>query len=214
MRERSGKPGKLSDDQQLLEHIRRLPHGRTTYKQLVRELGLQGEDRGPLEDALDRLCDDGRLVELRSGHYLATGAESEYVVGRLSLHRDGYGFLLPDGAGAVEEPATSGRKKVVPTLAGDVFLPPAEAAKGMHGDRALVHVTRRGGEGRAEGEVLRILRRAHQTIVGEFRVRKRGNFVVASDERIQQWIAIPGAWRNRRGARRRTGSATCRGTKG
>src|SRR5581483_6199989 len=33
--------------------------------------------------------------------------------------------------------------------------------------------------------------RAHITVVGEFRVRKRGNFVVPSDDRIQQWIEIP-----------------------
>jgi ribonuclease R len=61
----------------------------------------------------------------------------------------------------------------------------------MHGDRALVHVTRHGGEGRAEGEIIRILRRAHITVVGEFRIKKRGNFVIPSDERVQQWIQIP-----------------------
>ncbi len=61
----------------------------------------------------------------------------------------------------------------------------------MNGDRALVHITRVGREGRAEGEILRILRRAHMTVVGEFRVKKRGNFVVPSDERLQQWIEIP-----------------------
>ena len=74
---------------------------------------------------------------------------------------------------------------------GDVFLPPQEAAKGMHGDRALVHITRLANEGRAEGEIIRILRRAHITVVGEFRIRRRGNFVVPSDDRIQQWIEIP-----------------------
>jgi len=66
-----------------------------------------------------------------------------------------------------------------------------EATKGMHGDRALVHVTHHGGEGRAEGEIIRILRRAHITVVGEFRIKKRGNYVISSDERVQQWIEIP-----------------------
>ncbi|HMF79025.1 MAG TPA: ribonuclease R, partial [Bryobacteraceae bacterium] len=71
------------------------------------------------------------------------------------------------------------------------FLPPQEAAKGMHGDRVLVHVTRIAQEGRAEGEIFRILRRAHILVVGEFRIKKRGNFVIPSDERVQQWIEIP-----------------------
>ena len=47
------------------------------------------------------------------------------------------------------------------------------------------------GEGRSEGEIVRILRRAHATVVGEFRVKKRGNYVVPSDERLQGWIEIP-----------------------
>ena len=162
----------------LLDHIRKLPHARATYKQLVRELRLQGENRDALEDALDKLTEKGILVELRSGHFIATGANQEYLAGRLSIHRDGFGFLIPD------HPAPE-------SLRGDVFLPPPEAAKGMHGDRALVHVTRLGGEGRAEGEIIRILRRAHVTVVGEFRVRQRGNFVAPSDDRLQQWIAIP-----------------------
>jgi ribonuclease R len=165
------------DDSALLDHIRKLPHARATYKQLVRELGLQGEKRDALEDALDHLADKGLLVELRSGHFIATGSNPEYVVGRLSVHRDGFGFLIPDQANE--------------QIRGDIFLPPDEASKGMHGDRALVHVRRIAAEGRAEGEIVRLLRRAHPTVVGEFRIKKRGNVVVPSDDRIQQWIGIP-----------------------
>jgi ribonuclease R len=164
-------------DGSLLEHIRKLPHGRATYKQLVRELRLQGEERGSLEETLDRLSEKGALVELRSGHFAVVGGSREYASGRLSIHRDGFGFLIPEQTS--EE------------IQGDIFLPPHEAAKGMNGDRALVHVTRIGDGGRAEGEVIRILRRAHVTVVGEFRIRKRGNFVVPSDDRIQQWIKVP-----------------------
>jgi len=160
-------------DASLLEHVRKLPHARATYKQLVRELRLHGEKRDDLDETLDRLCDKGLLAELRSGHFVAVGENTEYVAGRLSIHRDGFGFLMPD----------AGKN--------DIFLPPSEAAKGMNGDRTLVHITRIGREGRAEGEILRILRRAHMTVVGEFRIRKRGNFVVPSDERLQQWIVIP-----------------------
>ncbi len=164
-------------DTELLEHIRALPHGRATYKQLVKELRLQGENRDPLEDALDRLTEKGLIVEMRSGHFVAVGGESDFVAGRVSVHRDGFGFLIPEHE--------DGHAR------SDVFLPPSEAAKAMHGDRALVRVVRQSGEGRAEGELVRILRRAHVTIVGEFRVKKRGNFVVPSDERIRQWVEIP-----------------------
>ncbi len=164
-------------DAKLLEHVRKLPHARATFKQLVKELRAQGESRDDLEEALDRLVEKGLLVELRSGHFVAVGTNPEYVAGRLSIHRDGFGFLIPDQA--------------PDNMQGDVFLPPAEAEKGMHGDRALVRITRVAGDGRAEGEVIRILRRAHMTVVGEFRIRKRGNFVVPSDDRIRQWLMVP-----------------------
>jgi ribonuclease R len=166
------------NDRTLLEHIRALPHSRGTYKQLVRELRLVGENRDALEEALDRLTEKGLLVELRSGHFIATGPDSDYLTGRLAIHRDGFGFLIPDTV-------TGGQ------AGNDIFLPPSEAEKGMHGDRVLVHVVRRSSEGRAEGEIVRVLRRAHVTVVGEFRIRKRGNYVVPSDDRIQQWIEIP-----------------------
>jgi len=61
----------------------------------------------------------------------------------------------------------------------------------MHGDRALVQINRIESDGRADGEVIRILRRAHPTVVGEFRITRRGLFVVPQEERIQSWIEIP-----------------------
>jgi ribonuclease R len=178
-------------DASLLEHIRKLPHARATYKQLVRELRLQGGERDALEEALDRLSEKGLLVELRSGHYAATGSNREYVAGRLSIHRDGFGFLIPDRP---DEPAPLREAKTrasIEGIQGDIFLPPGEASKAMHGDRALVRVTRIANEGRAEGEIIRVLRRAHETVVGEFRILKRGNFVRPADERLRQWIEIP-----------------------
>jgi ribonuclease R len=61
----------------------------------------------------------------------------------------------------------------------------------MHGDRVVVHISRIENDGRADGEIVKILRRAHLTVVGEFRIRKRGSYVIPYDERINQWIDIP-----------------------
>ncbi|MBI3279948.1 MAG: VacB/RNase II family 3'-5' exoribonuclease [Acidobacteria bacterium] len=161
----------------LLQHISRLPHARATFKQLVREFGARGGAREQMEEMLQRLADRGDLVELRSGHYVAARHSREYTVGRLQVHRDGYGFLISDHP--------------VEGVKGDVFLPPDVVQRAMHGDRLVVRITRIDEAGRAEGEILRILKRAHMTVVGEFRVRKDGNFVRPHDERIQDWIEIP-----------------------
>ncbi len=169
--------GVLPSDHNLLEHIGRLPHGRATFKQLVRELGARGKARIELEEALARLSARGDLVELRSGHFVSTRISREFATGRLHMHRDGYGFLISD--------------RPLEGITGDVFLPPDSAGKAMHGDRILVRIARVEADGRAEGEILKILRRAHPTVVGEFTVHQRGNFVIPQDERIRQWIDIP-----------------------
>lgn len=164
-------------DTELLEHIARLPRAHASFKQLVREFGVKGQAREDLERALERLDAKGDLIETRSGHYVVTRSSREFAVGRMIAHRDGYGFVAMD-------PPVEG-------ISGDLFLPPGEAEKAMHGDRVLARILRIGDRGRAEAEIVRILKRAHQEVVGEFQIRRRGSFVIPHDDRIQQWILIP-----------------------
>lgn len=161
----------------LLTHIRRLPNGRASFKQLVRELGAKGGQRTELDRVLDRLVDRGDLIALRSNQYALTAGNREYTVGRLSIHRDGYGFVIPDTP--------------IEGIRGDIFLPPEQAERGMHGDRVVARILRIENDGKADGEIVRILQRAHITIVGEFLVQRHGCFVKPHDERIQKWVEIP-----------------------
>ena len=112
------------------------------------------------------------------------------VRGRLVLHHDGYGFVVPDVP--------------IPQLDGDVFIPPNAVEDAMHGDHVLVRLQRvsesrgrdfrvagaRGGQ-RAEGRIVRVLGRAHPSVVGLFRYGPRGNVVLPYDNRIQHEIEIP-----------------------
>jgi ribonuclease R len=164
-------------DGQLLEYIEHLPHGRATWKQLLRELGAKGHSKEELERALNRHTERGELVELRSGHYVSTRVSRQYSTGRLNMHRDGYGFLISD--------------QPIEGIRGDIFVPPESAQKAMHGDRVLVRIGRIERDGRADGEIIRVLRRAHTEVVGEFRVKRGGSFVIPHDDRIRQWIEIP-----------------------
>jgi ribonuclease R len=164
-------------DSALLDHIARQPHARAGFKHLVRELGAKGARREQLEAALERLAARGDLIEMKPGQYTVRARAREFAVGRLHMHREGYGFLI------AEHP--------VEGVAGDVFLPPEAAQKAMHGDRVLVHINRIESDGRADGEIVKILKRAQPTVVGEFRLGARGQYVVPHDERIRQRIEIP-----------------------
>jgi ribonuclease R len=100
--------------------------------------------------------------------------------GRLILHQDGYGFVVPD--------------RPVPNLNGDIFVPRDEVGDAMHGDHVQVELGRisPGPDGqRAEGRIVRILDRAHPTVVGLFRYTPSGNVVLPYDNRIQHRVEIP-----------------------
>src|ERR1017187_7697606 len=164
-------------DAELIGHISRLPHRRGNFKQLIREVGAKGTQREEVETALARLAARGDLIEVRSGHYAVTAGSREFAVGRLNMHRDGYGFLISD--------------RPIEGIAGDVFIPRESAKAAMHGDRVVVRIARIEADGRADGEIVKVLKRAHPTVVGEFRIGRRGQYVVPHDDRIQQWIEIP-----------------------
>ena len=67
------------------------------------------------------------------------------VRGRLVLHHDGYGFVVPD--------------RPMPQLDGDVFIPPGAVEDAMHGDHVLVKLRRvsdfRGGGSRGPARSVR-----------------------------------------------------------
>jgi ribonuclease R len=161
----------------LLEHISRLPHSKANFKQLVRELGARIRSRQDLETMLARLVARGDLIETRVGHFVATRGNREFAVGRLSMHRDGYGFLISDHP--------------LENITGDIYIPAGATRTAMHGDRVVVRIARIEPGGRADGEVAKILKRAHPTVVGQFQVRPRGFFVIPHDERLRDWIEIP-----------------------
>ena len=75
------------------------------------------------------------------------------VAGRLDLHRDGYGFVRPNGSDRRED---------------DLFIPPSELNGAMQGDEVLVDEAPPDREGRRSGRVVRVLTRRNPTVVGIF----------------------------------------------
>ncbi|MGA7136425.1 MAG: VacB/RNase II family 3'-5' exoribonuclease [Terriglobales bacterium] len=110
------------------------------------------------------------------------------LVGRLTMHRDGFGFVIPE--------TTSLDDHLKSRLAGDVFIPPHAIGSSMHGDRVLVEVSAIRPDGRAEGRIIRSLLRAHPTVVGIFHYGPRHNYVKPIDEKVTQEILIPPGMEN------------------
>src|SRR5438128_1422920 len=169
----------------ILKKIERQPKHTAGYKQLVRELGLYGEGRRELNERLKRLVASKQLVQVDSDRYAIPGAATgkNVLVGRLSMHRDGFGFVIPD--------ASSLDERLKARLAGDIFIPPHSIGSAMHGDRVLVEIGAIRPDGRAEGRIIRPVVRAHTTVVGTFHYGNRRNYVTPMDEKISNEIEIP-----------------------
>src|SRR6266568_2398276 len=172
-------------DSAILKKIQRQAKQTAGYKQLVRELGLRGDERRQLHERLQKLISAGQLVEIDSDRYAIPRAASgkNLLTGKLSLHRDGFGFVIPDLS------STSGDLKS--RISGDIFVPPHAIGSAMHGDRVLVEVTNIRDAGRTEGRILRPIDRAHATVVGIFHHGSRHSYVTPMDQRISQQIVIP-----------------------
>lgn len=168
-------------ESRVLKQIEKSPRQSAGYKQLIREMSLRGNERRELQEMLDSLVRRGKLLETGRDRYtLAQAAANQnIVVGRLTMHRDGYGFVTPD----IEEVRRS--------IAGDIYIPPASMGPAMHGDKVLVELGRRKDEGRVEGRVLKIIDRAHGTVVGTFHYGDRHNYVRPMDAKITVDVIIP-----------------------
>jgi ribonuclease R len=175
----------MLSDSTILKHIARQPKRSAGFKQLVRELGVRGDARGELNFLLQKLTGSGQLILVDSDRYAlpTAAADKNLVAGRLTMHRDGFGFVIPDAS------ALSPQMKA--RITGDIFVPPHLIGNSMHGDRVLVDISNVRPDGRAEGRIVRSVTRAHSTVVGIFHYGSRHNYAKAIDSKITQEIVIP-----------------------
>lgn len=178
----------MLSDAAILKKIGQQPRQMAGFKQLLRELGLRGAERRMLGESLQRLVAGGQLTQVDSDRYAMPKAATgrNLVTGKLNMHRDGFGFVVPE--------ASSLDERVKARLSGDIFIPPPAVGSAMHGDRVLVEVTNFKPDGRAEGRIVRTIFRTQSTVVGIFHYGSggsRGNYVTPIDQKISQPIVIP-----------------------
>ena len=157
-------------------------HGRPLQRRhIVERLDVVSDDsREILRRRLRAMERDGQLVKNRRNAY-GLPAKMDLVAGRVSAHRDGYGFVMPDDGET------------------DLYLSPRQMRSVLHGDRVLASVIGVDARGRREGAVREILERAHDRVVGRFVEESGIALVVPDDPRINQDILIP--LKNTSGAR-------------
>lgn len=124
--------------------------------------------------SLTELESNGDIVKTR---FLTYGLPERMglVVGRFQLTSKGFGFVIPDNKKADGE---------------DVFIPPGALGGAMNNDRVVARVEVRASGKKQEGNIIRIIKRANDKVVGVFIRSGDFGFVVPDDKKIGPDIYI------------------------
>ena len=127
--------------------------------------------RAKFKAFMDKLVSEGELFILKGRYAIPVGMGS--IKGKLSTHRDGYGFVAPDGGGD------------------DIFIPARFLRENLHGDRVEVSVLPQRHDGKREGRIVGTVERGQTRIVGRYEEAKSLCRVIPDESRIGHDIHIP-----------------------
>ncbi len=167
------KPQKEQIREQILRLLAEPKYRPLDHVELGKALGRKSGVRMNLNEILRALERDGEIARIRKNRYVLP-SEADLVTGTLSVHQSGFAFLPREKPGEQ-----------------DLFIAAQNTGTAMHGDRVVARITRdenyaraRGGGARPEGRIIRILERAHDTIVGTLQQTRNFFSVVPDDPRI------------------------------
>lgn len=136
-------------------------------------LDVPPEDAPVFEDMITELIKEGSVVETKKGKLMAAEKMNIYT-GIFNGTQKGYGFVK------------------VESLENDIFIPADYTYGALNKDTVLVKITKQSHDGlRSEGEIIRIIEKGSDEIVGTFQSVKSFGFVIPDDKKISQDIFIP-----------------------
>lgn len=122
---------------------------------------------------MNQLEENGEIVRTRTNCY-GLPEKMNLVKGRLQGNAKGFGFVIPEDKDQ-----------------NDIYIHANDMHGAMNGDTVLARVSEKSSGSRAEGEIIRVLKRANTQIVGTFSQSEYYGFVIPDDKRIYQDIFIP-----------------------
>jgi len=169
-------PGKGGLRERILKLLREPRYQPLDNVGLTQALGLSSDDRAQLRALLRTLEQEGVVARIRKDRYILP-QEANLCTGILRVSRGGNARL-----DCGEEP--------------HILVSSGNAGVAMHGDRVVARLIHEGHhqrpdpQGRRSAQVIRILERAHETIVGTLQSSKRFFFVVPDDSRLVHNIYV------------------------
>jgi len=169
----------IPSDRQILEKLRQKGSRVLSLAQLAAVFGTEDGEREALGKAIERLEREGRVARVRGEKYSAIEF-TNLVSGKISVRAEGFGFVLaPPGMG---EDLYIPRGALRGALDGDLVLAREKEARKPRGR------TRRNE--RVAGEVVRVLERARDRIVGQYDGREGRSRVIPYDPKMATEVRV------------------------
>ncbi|MGX8795689.1 ribonuclease R [Fusibacter sp. JL298sf-3] len=137
---------------------------------LMEALDVEPIDRSTFIATLEDLEAEGRVIKTKKGKY-ALPEFFEIYVGKLQIAQRGFGFVLVENVDMR-----------------DVFIPAGALKGAMNGDKVMVKLTKKGPK--SEGEVIKVVERAHSTVVGTYQEGKSFGFVIPDDNKLKNDVFV------------------------
>lgn len=148
-------------------------------EELAEALEIDRKQRVVFSNLLQEMVAEGLVIQTRKKRF-GVPERMGLIVGKLQGHAKGFGFIISDL-----------------TDVEDVFVPSNMMNGAMNQDRVVARINQvNSSTRRAEGEVIRILERANNEIVGTYEDSRNFGFVVPDDNKINVDVFIPKADRN------------------
>ncbi|EEG77880.1 ribonuclease R [Dethiobacter alkaliphilus] len=164
----------MSFEEKVLNYMREGAYKPLKIEELTQQLGVEDKrDIKRFHKLLEEMEQEGKIIKTRYARY-GVPEKMNLMVGTLQGNQAGFGFIIPNNRDF-----------------SDVFVPANQMNGAMHGDHVVARLIK-GGSGRnTEGEIIRILKRRSNLIVGRYESGRQYGFVIPDDQRISQDIFIP-----------------------
>ena len=147
-------------------------------KELAIMLQVAPEERANLKKALEELLAEDKIQISKRGKYSifdakTANAKTERIIGTFISNQRGFGFVEVDGR---EE---------------DLFIPEDKVNGAYHLDTVEVVLLRKPAGKRQEAEIIKVIERGTNTIVGTFQKNRTFGFVIPDNQKLAEDIFIP-----------------------
>ena len=162
---------KIPSEESVLEYLRQSRRGPMKAKEIAKGLRVAPRDFRDFRALLRSMLEQGRLYRVK-GQRFAVPEKVNLVAGRVAVTQKGDGFVAPDQGGQ------------------DIFVPGLSLESAMDGDQVVVRVEGRPRGRSPVGRVIKVLDRAHETVVGTFRSSRSFGVVHPRNRRISREILV------------------------